>query len=430
MAMKKRSEKAEFKVRDYSQQLLNAYEFSYDKHRTFRIYKPPSGLWINDAETFVEKFLRKNYFLEDHRGCSYVKEVIADLKSLCFKDDEFPKPDWSLIPFNNGVYNLHTGEFSDFKPDYHFISKLSVAYNSEIKDCPVIKKIFRELVTPEKLSDLYELAAYCMVSTYANQEIYFLYGPGRNGKSVYTYIITQLLGKDNISAASLHDLQTNRFAGAELYGKYANISAELRYGDLNNTDQIKKLTGGDRIQAERKFQHPFSFVNYAKLIFVTNELPKTDDKTQAFYRRVRVISFPNIFEGKTEDKLLWEKITAQELEGLAFRCIPILRNMIQKGFTFTNQKQTADIEQEYEELSNPIATFIQQECITGDEKEFFITKDKFKNRIDGWLRSTHKRIRKDKEIAQYMKEKGISEEKKNIEEVGRKNCWVGIKCKE
>jgi len=425
-----KKQRVEFNARDYSEPLMDSYKFNCDKYKILRIYQTPSGLWIKDAETFVERFLRIKYFLREHLANHCVKEVISDLKSLCFKDIEFPKPDWSLIPFSNGVYNLRTKEFSEFQPDYHFISKLAVNYNPKIQDCPFIDKVFREFVKPKNISDLYELAAYCMVSTYANQEIYFLVGAGRNGKSVYTHILTRFLGTDNISSVCLHDLQTNRFAGAELYGKFANISAELRYSDLNNTDQIKKLSGGDMVYAERKFQHPFSFENYAKLIFVTNELPKTDDKTQAFYRRARVIPFPNVFEGKKENKLLREKITAQELEGLAFKCVNILQEMIGRGFTFTNQKQTAEIEQEYEALSNPITTFIEQQCLIGDEEEYFITKDGFRKRLDGWLRSTSQRIRKDKEIAQYMKERGVCDEKKSIVPAKRKNCWVGIKWKE
>ena len=423
-----KKEKKEFIPRVYSESLMNDYNFNYDKYKTFRIYNPKTGLWILDAETIVEKVLRAKSLDADHISNYYVREVMSDLKALCFKNIQFPKPHWCLIPFNNGVYNLRTKEFSAFEPDHHLISKLAVNYNPDIQDCPLIDKVLGGLVIPEKRTELYELASYCMVSCYNIQEIYFLVGAGRNGKSIYTHIITRLLDKQNISAVSLHDLQTNRFANAELYGKYANISAELRYNDLTNTDQIKKLSGGDMIYAERKFQNPFGFENYAKLIFVTNELPRTDDKTHAFFRRARVIQFPNIFEGDKEDKLLKDKITDQELDGLAFRCVEILHEMISRNFTFTNQSSTEDIEQEYEALSNPITTFIEQKCIVDDD-ESYIPKEEFRQGLDCWLRSTSQRIRKDKEVSQYMKDRGIEGGKKSVGVKGRKNSWVGIKWK-
>ena len=42
------------------------------------------------------------------------------------------------------------------------------------------------------------------------------------------------------------------------------------------------LVSGDFIIAERKFEHPFSFRNYAKLIFSANEIRESDDKTDDF----------------------------------------------------------------------------------------------------------------------------------------------------
>jgi len=376
----------------------------------------------------MEKDIRDRYLEPNDMSNHHVREIISDLKSYRLKNREFPTPPWHLIPFNNGVYNLKTEEFSDFEPKHNFTSKLAVNYNFESQGCPLIDRIFRQLVKPEDLSDLYELAAYCMVPTYANQEVYFLLGAGRNGKSIYSHILTELLGARNVSAVSLHDFQSHRFSGAEIHGKFANISSELRYNDLNNTDQLKRLSGGDRIQAERKFQHPFNFVNFAKLIFVTNELPRTMDKTVAFYRRIRIINFPNVFEGRREDKLLKDKITTDELEGLAFKCVGILHNMMRRKFTFTNQRSTEDTAEEYEALSNPIDTFIQASC--EPDADGFIAKVDFKDKLDRWLRSNGQRVRMEKEIRQYMKDKGIDDRKMGLGGSVRKNSWVGIKWRE
>jgi putative DNA primase/helicase len=169
------------------------------------------------------------------------------------------------------------------------------------------------------------------------------------------------------------------------------------------------------------------FENFAKLIFVTNELPRTMDKTLAFYRRVRIIKFPYLFEGTREDKLLKDKITMEELEGLAFKCIPLLHKMMARNFTFMNDKRTEDVAEEYEKMSNPINTFIKKHC------EYYadgsIAKTDFKEKLDIWLRATKQRGRVDNQIAQHMKETGIDDRKITFAGV-RKNAWVGIRWKE
>lgn len=413
--------------RNYATKFRQKYMVICDKNQSLWFYDDNEGVWCKDAEPIIEKILRQQYLSPKYARKGLVSEIMADLKSICFTNSGFPVSSWWYISFKNGMYDLKSGKFRKHSHQHYITTKLAVDYNPNVKVCPFVDYIFQGLVDQGDLSDLYELAAYCMVSTYANQEIFFLVGAGRNGKSVYTNILTMMLGRRNVSAVSLHHFQTNRFAGAELFSKYANISSELRYNDLNNTDQLKKLSGGDLIHAEKKFQNPFNFHNHAKLIFVTNEIPRTNDKTMAFYRRIRIIRFPNVFEGKREDKTLRDKITEKELQGLAYKCLQILKQMVKRNFTFTNQKQTSQIEQEYEKISNPIDTFIDQHC--DFDEDGIIAKPDFKQCLDDWLRKTGQRIRKDKDIAVYMREKGIDDQKRKLYGT-RKNAWAGIKWKQ
>ena len=72
------------------------------------------------------------------------------------------------------------------------------------------------------------------------------------------------------------------------------------------------LVSGDSITAERKFEQPFTFRNYAKLIFSANEIPASDDKTDAFYRIQIIFHFDKKFQYGSEDTKLIEKITTPE----------------------------------------------------------------------------------------------------------------------
>lgn len=106
------------------------------------------------------------------------------------------------------------------------------------------------------------------------QRSLLLVGAGENGKSVYLSLATALIGRDNISTRTLHELAENRFAAPDLFGKLANISADISATELREVDLFKRLTGEDRITAERKYSPAFDFTPYARLLFSGQEVPR------------------------------------------------------------------------------------------------------------------------------------------------------------
>jgi len=288
-----------FSPRAYTKKITEKYKLYSDKNKTLYIFNPSNNLWITNADTYIEAELRRNLIGEEQQKSYYIKEIIEDLKGYIFNSriPMLPEPQRELIPFNNGVYNLKTGEFTEFTPEFYFTSKLAVDYDPKA-ECPKIDKIFKDIVKDP--TDLFELVGYTLYRDYPYQKIFFLYGSGGNGKSLFLDILKHILDKDNITTTSLESLQNNRFASVELYRKMAAIAGEISYTSLKNTDLIKQLTGGDLIRAEKKWGQPFQFENYAKLIISTNELPKTTDKTVAFYRRLYLIEFSkqNNWNGK------------------------------------------------------------------------------------------------------------------------------------
>jgi putative DNA primase/helicase len=95
-----------------------------------------------------------------------------------------------------------------------------------------------------------------------------------------------------------------------LYGKLANIYADLPAIALKETGIFKMLTGGDTISGEHKFKPRFYFKNYAKLIFSCNQIPQTPDDSDAFYRRWIIVNFPHQFldaDQNTDKNLVADK---------------------------------------------------------------------------------------------------------------------------
>ena len=110
-------------------------------------------------------------------------------------------------------------------------------------------------------------------------------GKGDNGKSTFLKLFEHFLGIKNVSHASLHELNADKFAIADLSGKLVNICADLKSEKLPNTGVFKMLVSGDVIRAQRKHGQPFDFANYAKLIYSTNQIPESHDITYAYFKR-------------------------------------------------------------------------------------------------------------------------------------------------
>jgi putative DNA primase/helicase len=128
-----------------------------------------------------------------------------------------------------------------------------------------------------------------------------------------------------------------------LYGKLANISSDLPGRALQDTGMFKAITGGDAIQAQRKYGQPFSFVSFARLVFPANEFPRGNDPTQAFTERWSVIPFPNSFRGTVEeigqDTLLARLTDPKELSGVLNRALDAYKGL-KDGGRFTESQST------------------------------------------------------------------------------------------
>lgn len=433
---KKRSKKEKpsrikFNPRPYSLEVLSNNFLKYDKYKRFWIYDKTVGIWRDKAELILNSDLRKKILGDKDYKRYCVGEILADLQGLTWVEEVPEEPEPYLIPFKNKIYDLKNNELLDYSPDYFFINKLATNINEENTECPTIDKIFRELVDPEDVITLYEIPAYCLYRGYPYPKIFILYGSGGNGKGVYVRILTKLLGKGNISLVASEDLQSNRFASSQLFGKLLNVSGEMDYAILKKTSMMKRCCGEDLINCERKFREPFSFMNYAKMMFLTNQVPLTSDKTYAFYRRIFLLEFPNKFIlGESADPMIVNKIPQEEFEGLAWRCLEKAKKLYNKGFVFTNHERTEEVTEKYEDLSNPLNKFL-EEC-TVEDIDGDIAVGDFNERYLSYLKEKGFRVWTEREINKAMKDKGFRQKTLHTAEDGKDTtyrAWLELRWK-
>lgn len=330
------------------------------------------GYYQPYGEVLVKKECR-NHLGEEYRK-NRASEVIDYIKTSTYMERK--EEPTNLIPVENGVLDLQSNpiELKPYSHEYMFFNKIPVKYDAEA-DCPNIENFHREVTKGEEdATVLGEVIGFCLYRDYFIAKALMLVGEGSNGKSTWLGLVKRFLGVRNVSGRSLQDLEEHRFAKADLHTKIANIYADLPDKALFRTGMFKMLTGRDLITAERKFQNPFHFVNYAKLLFSANKVPEAYDDTSAFFRRWIIIVFPNVFSGSTADPYILDKLcTEQELSGLLNLALKGLKSLLENG-DFSYSKTTEEVKEDYIRKSSPITAFVMDSLET-DSDAFIIKKD-------------------------------------------------------
>jgi len=354
-----------------AEELMREYRFITLKD-TDQIYVFNDGFYQPFGEILIKSECRKRLGKEYRKNRA--AEVVDFIKASTYTSRR-EEPAY-LVPLANGVLNLKTLELQPYNPDLMFFNKLPIKYDPSA-DCPHIKKFLREIVaTEEDVQILLEVIGFCLYREYFIAKALMLVGDGSNGKSTFLNLVKAFLGKENVSSRSLQELEENRFAKADLHHKLANIYADLPDKALFRTGTFKMLTGRDLITAERKFQHSFTFENYAKLLFSANKVPEAFDDSDAFFRRWLIVVFPNQFiNDKADPNILQKLTTPEELSGLLNLVLPALKRLLEKG-QFSISKTTEEIRQDYIRKSSPIAAFV-TDCLEIDSEAFIIKKDLF-----------------------------------------------------
>jgi putative DNA primase/helicase len=417
-----------FYPRPFTNEIMSEYSFWWEGGKNdFYYYDKQAGIWRDNAEDFIRNYFRTaTDTIQDAQKRTYIlNEIVNDVRDCSWKGRRLPEPKTTLIPFLNGVFDLDTGEFRNFREEDYFTWTLPHRYNPNAQ-CPFLYELINSLLPEEQVISLWELMGYCLWRSYPNAKMFFLFGRGSNGKTTFARILETMLGSDNVSHASLKDLQENRFAKAQLYRKLANIAGELEYAELKNTSVLKQLCGGDNIDIERKYKEPFKYRNYAKLIFLTNEINKTRDTTEAFYRRVYLIEFPKKFPNNPELDYRLLTLPEEEYEGLLLVVLDQLQKLLRRGFHFTLEPDDEEAKEIYNRLSSPLNQFIEENCLITFDRSDYIFKFEFLQRFKDWLSEKGRTAYTDSRLKQEMKELGLDEGRR-----GEKNysCWVGISWK-
>ncbi|HJT47614.1 MAG TPA: phage/plasmid primase, P4 family [Nitrososphaeraceae archaeon] len=323
-------------------------------------YDESKGIYVSGAEIIIES--QAELMTGGTVSTSIVNEAMNHIRRRTYKSRaEFDDSEPHIINLQNGLLNTDTLELKDHSPDQLSLVQLPIKYDPKAR-CPAIAKFLGQVLYWEDVFTALEIIGYCLYKTAEYEKAVMLAGSGSNGKSVFLKLIEALVGSENTSHIALQDLDRDRFAAAGLYCKMVNTFADLKQVKLTSSGNFKMLVSGDSIRAQNKFKDPFSFRNYAKLIFSANKIPESEDQTYAYYRRWLILEFEKVFDEADRDTKLIDKLTVpEELSGLLNLALIALRKLRNdNGFKDISVEK---IRKKYEEKSNTVKAFLDSNCI-------------------------------------------------------------------
>jgi len=215
-----------------------------------------------------------------------------------------------LLGTPKGTLNLKTGKMHQPRPS-DFITKIS-GCNPSSRDPELWMRFLNDSTRGDvgMMTYLQRVAGYCLTGLTTEHALFFIYGPGGNGKSVFLNTLVHILG-DYATNAPMDTFTSSKFQGhptdvAMLKGARMVTASETEEGRAWAEGRIKALTGGDPITARFMRQDFFTYQPQFKLLFAGNHQPTLHGIDVAMRRRFNMLPF--IFRPPEPDFKLEEKL--------------------------------------------------------------------------------------------------------------------------
>ncbi|MFK4474175.1 P4 family phage/plasmid primase-like protein [Paenibacillus sp. RC73] len=397
------------------------------------LYRYDQGVYVNDGERHLEQL--SVTLLDNEFRYSRIKEARYYIEAQSYiAGTEINLLD-DYINVKNGLLNWKTGELREHTPDRRSTIQFPVLYDPMAND-PVMLQFIESVLEQDTHTTLFEMIGYFLIPTLEYEKIFLFTGTGSNGKSVLIKTIEAMIGKANISKVKIQDLEgdRSRFKIAELYGKVLNCFTDIPADALNSTGNLKVLASGEGLNAEKKGKDPFNFEPFCKLLFSANELPKSSDNSDGFFRRLTVFPFTRKFTDQQKDtKLIHKLTTPSALSTLLNYALEGLRRLEQQG-GFSYSQTIKDQVKTYQMESDTIMLFIDEECEIESEAskqhESRIECKRLYAKYAAWCKQggfkSETTTKFNKHLDAKLKDK-IYRKKAKIISGNSVPCWFGIK---
>ena len=372
--------KVGFSHNEFGDELINAYKIITVNNQ---LYVYEDGYYQADEKIIERKMIELYPGIKN----SQRNEVLSYIRIKTHINGGDIKVNPYVINLKNTRYDIRSGKCLEFTPDVIEFDRIPVTYDPSAYCADLDKMLNRVFLGDREVIDLFgEMIGACLLKHNRYQKAFMLYGVGSNGKSTILNLLKTFLGARNYSSIALEKV-TDRFNVAELENKLANIGDDIDNVTIKDTGTLKKLFAGNSIQVERKGERPFTIEPYATHIYSANNIPRSFDKSDGFYRRWLFIPFNAKFSVLDEDydPLIEDKITTDTALSYLLNIGINGAMRLMKNGKFTEPESVREALENYKAENSTVLTWIDDKCL---ELEYFLdnSTDKIYSDFTDWCK--------------------------------------------
>jgi putative DNA primase/helicase len=292
--------------------------------------------------------------------------------------EQWDRDPWALNT-PDGVTDLRTGKMLPHRAEDYITQTTAVA--PKHGDCPIFFAFLHRVTNgdAELISYLRRVLGYALTGLTIEHALFFAYGTGANGKSVFLSTVSGILADYHKTAApetftvshsDRHLTELARLRGARMVSV-----TETEEGRRWAESRIKQMTGGDVIAANFMRQDQFEFRPVFKLFVAGNHKPGLRSVDEAIRRRLNLIPFTVTIPPDERDGELVEKLKA-EWPGILAWMIDGCLEWQKRGLNAP--KVVREATEAYLSAEDALAAWIDEKC-ERDPKSWASSSDLYKS---------------------------------------------------
>lgn len=316
-----------------------------------------------EAREFFQKYYKKT------RGTQAKKNIMNELMHRRpATSDDFDRDDM-LINVANGYIDLTSRELYKHDINKMFSQITNTDYTEKMQPAvwlDFLNDIFAG--DQEVIRYIQKALGYSLTGSTREQIMFILFGKGRNGKSIFVEVISEILGdySNNMQAKSLMVKKNDNVNTdiARLSKARFVTSSEPNEGFRFDEGLIKQLTGGDKVTARFLYAEEFEYTPKFKIWVSTNHKPIIRGTDDGIWRRLVLIPF---------DVQIPEEKVDKDLKYKLLREAPAILNWMAEGAYMWMQEGLAmpeklkEASKAYRNEMDVIEQFIEDECKRVDD---------------------------------------------------------------
>lgn len=422
-------------IRKYANKLIDVLKdevANTDKRIEEAQKKGEDGLLeVKELEVIRKAQLDNVKRVSNKAGKDAMLSELHELHDLPVVNSEFDTQDY-LLNTDSGVVDLHTGEIKPFDRNL----KMSKNTNCKVDftEPKVWLKFLHDIFKrpnseeTEELIETIQMALGESLTGRTNKEhLYILYGSGSNGKSTFVKVVNDVFGdygtsiNSDLLVQNNNSSQSNEFSLSALLGARMISTSETAEGKRLDEVIIKKMLGGEKINAQFKYGQPFSFMPTFSPWMSTNNKPIIRATDFGTWRRIFFVPFLNTFTEQTKDVEMPKKLAAENAQILGWMIQGAVRLYQEYQDKLPKPKCLEEALSDYKKELDVIVAFLNDRCIPFPDMQVDATT--LYQEYKEWAKNNSEYLFSESRFKQEVPKKGY----KLVKDLNKGWVYVGLK---